>query len=96
MARPYWLTYAPDQYWNQYYTDNIPTLILSGALDPQTPHFYALHAKSNYNKQNQYLVSIPYAPHETVRSDEVKKILRIILLRIHSDFDIYRRAVARK
>jgi pimeloyl-ACP methyl ester carboxylesterase len=90
MARPYWLTYAPDQYWNQYYTDNIPTLILSGALDPQTPHFYALHAKSNYNKQNQYLVSIPYAPHETVRSDEAScgaQVMASFLSNINGDIN---------
>ncbi len=73
-ARQYWLTYKPDQFWNAYYSEDIPTLILQGELDPQTPHFYGIHAISNYNKPYQSLVSFPYTPHETVRSDKVRSV----------------------
>eukprot|EP00029_Vermamoeba_vermiformis_P011787 TRINITY_DN6587_c0_g1_i1.p1 TRINITY_DN6587_c0_g1~~TRINITY_DN6587_c0_g1_i1.p1 ORF type:complete len:525 (+),score=73.78 TRINITY_DN6587_c0_g1_i1:3-1577(+) len=71
VARPYWLTYKPDSLSrNEYYTEDIPTLILQGELDPQTPPIYGIHAKTNYNQPHQQLVTIPYAPHETVRNDK--------------------------
>lgn len=68
-AREYWRVYSPDKYGTQ-----SATLILSGDMDPQTPHYWAAYAATHYRQPNQYYMTNPYGLHGTVLPFEVISI----------------------
>ncbi|POM76232.1 Serine protease family S33 [Phytophthora palmivora] len=62
------IAYEPDEYWNQSAT--IPAqasvLLLSGKLDPQTPHKYAEYLLGALDGDKKELITFDYATHGTL------------------------------
>jgi len=67
------IIYERDQYWNK--TATIPpqasALLLSGKLDPQTPHKYAEYLLNVLDGEKKELVTFDYASHGTVASTQM-------------------------
>lgn len=64
--RTTWPTYPHDEFVAEWAETDVPLLILSGSLDPQTPPGVANWAQGRYEGAGQHFVTVPWAAHGVV------------------------------
>ena len=69
-----WPQYPLDQYSYKWAETDLPLLMLSGNMDPQTPLTFAQRAKDHYTGEFQYLVVLPGAPHGSLIWSPVQNV----------------------
>jgi hypothetical protein len=69
-----WPQFPHDQYTEKWPETDLPILILTGDMDPQTPLSFAKRAKTHYTGTNQYMIVLPGAPHGSLIWSPLKNV----------------------
>jgi pimeloyl-ACP methyl ester carboxylesterase len=66
-----WPRYSPDEFQGEWADTQVPMLMMSGELDPQTPIWVANPAAGVFNGPHQHFYTFPRTPHNVVNQSYV-------------------------